>query len=208
MLMKGLSVFRWGPLLVLFLALPVMAQDAASGDASMRDVLEGDEALDRLIKEKSVDGGFTAAQADTPLAALLGLEKYYKQGDFTAAAEYLDLRYLPDEVADFWTPEELIRAIDVIWGQQNILDITSVSDDPQGHLNDGLPEYRDLLGMVVLGDEKIPVYLQRVPGEGADGDQSRGRADPPRFHSGSRPQHCGQAVRARTVQFLQDRRPE
>ena len=40
MLMKRLNIFCWGLLLALFAALPLMAQDVASGDTSMREVLE------------------------------------------------------------------------------------------------------------------------------------------------------------------------
>ena len=72
------------------------------------------------------------------------------------------MRYLPPDL-DGWTPEQLVQAITIVWDQQNVLDITAVSDEPEGNLDDGLPSYRDQLGSVVLEDEVVPIYLQRVP---------------------------------------------
>lgn len=161
--MKHRFSCRWGLLLLVFALWPVLAQEASTDSTSMRDVLETEEAKARLMEEKAGDTALTAADADTPLAAVLGITKAFDDGEFAAAAEFLDLRYLPDEIAAEWTPVDLIRALDVVWGQNNVLDITSVSDDPRGHLDDGLPEYRDSLGIIKLKGEDVPVFLQIVP---------------------------------------------
>jgi len=137
------------------------AQDNVTADTSIREVLEIQEQTDELLKEKAA-ASLTASQADTPLSALLGLSDAYRRGDFEAAAEYMDMRYLSDEL-DGWTNEDLIQALSVIWRQQNILDIASVSDEPEGHLDDSLPSYRELLGTIKLEKENVPIYLQRVP---------------------------------------------
>lgn len=152
----------WWLLPVVLLALPALAQDPAVGDASMRDVLELEDETARLLEERAAEIPASSEEAYTPLAALLGLDEAYRAGDIAASTEYLDMRYLPPDL-DGWTPEQLVQAITIVWDQQNVLDITAVSDEPEGNLDDGLPSYRDQLGSVLLEDEVVPIYLQRVP---------------------------------------------
>ena len=52
---------------------------------------------------------------------------------------------------------------------QNSLDMTALSGVPVGHLNDGLPSYRDQIGSVKLSAGEDPVYLQRIP-DGSGGE--------------------------------------
>jgi len=152
----------WWLLSFVLLALPALAQDPAVGDASMRDVIELEEETARLLEERAAEIPASSEEAYTPLAALLGVNEAYRAGDIAASTKYLDMRYLPPDL-DEWTAEQLLQAITIVWDQQNVLDITAVSDEPEGNLNDGLPSYRDQLGSVVLEDEVVPIYLQRVP---------------------------------------------
>ena len=43
-------------------------------------------------------------------------------------AEYLDVRYLPDDFGDY-APEDLLRGLGYVFSQQNIIDLASLSDD-------------------------------------------------------------------------------
>ncbi|MEH6568076.1 MAG: mechanosensitive ion channel domain-containing protein [Halioglobus sp.] len=143
---------------------PVSAQEQPiqAPEKSMREVLEAEEAANRLVEEheesnpKSIDAG------TTPLTTLLGLRQAMGELNYAKAGGYLDTRYLPEDLDEF-NDEQLIRALSMVWSQQNVIDISSISDSPEGNLKDGLPSYRDQIGNVTLSDGEIPIYLQRVP---------------------------------------------
>lgn len=131
-------------------------------DVSARELIEAAKKTEELVEKKaSTDPDAIRARA-TPLAAMLGLRDAMRKKDYEAAGEFLDRRYLDEELEQF-TDVELIRALAYVWGRQNISDISNVSDLPEGNLEDGLPSYRELIGNVSLSTGNVPIYLQRVP---------------------------------------------
>ncbi|MDO3388320.1 mechanosensitive ion channel family protein [Gilvimarinus sp. SDUM040013] len=101
-------------------------------------------------------------QVASPLATAMALRAAGERRDWELAAKYADFRFLSDNVLEQGKPE-LIRKLALMWEQHQIIDLTSVSDDPAGRLDDGLPEYREALGSLTYGNEQFVVYLQRVP---------------------------------------------
>ncbi len=160
------SKFYCLPVLLLLasvlLTLPVFGQDVAKPDASMRDILEAEEKAEEILEEKEQSQARGMEVPQTPLSAMLGLREAMRRSDYPAAAEYLDMRFLPEEMEEY-EPESLIRALAYVWAQQNIADLSNVSDDPAGNLDDGLVSYRDLIGTVKISTGEVPIYLQRVP---------------------------------------------
>lgn len=152
--------------LVLLLSMtnPVRGQDKPiqTKEKSMREVLEAEETANRLVEEREQTNPTSIDAGTTPLATMLGLREAMKDLNYPKAGGYLDMRYLPEELDDF-TNEQLIRALALVWAQQNVIDIASIIDTPEGNLKDGLPSYRDQIGSVTLSDGEIPIYLQRVP---------------------------------------------
>ena len=132
----------------------------------MRELIETQQAVEKLTeKQQDADRGSIAPES-TPLSSLLAVREALRERDYTRAGDFLDMRYLPEELSEH-TPEQLVQALALVWGQQNIIDISALSDDPRGNLEDGLPSYRDLVGTVTISSGEIPIYLQRVPdGEG------------------------------------------
>jgi MscS family membrane protein len=126
----------------------------------MRDIIEQEKIAAELAEQNANIKPEHAMR--TPLATVLGLREAMRVSDYEAAGEYLDTRYLPEDLEKF-KPEQLVRALGLVWSQQNIMDISHVSDDPEGDLNDGLPSYRDQIGIVTLSTGDVPIYLQRVP---------------------------------------------
>lgn len=116
--------------------------------------------------EASVLSGFTPGRAQTPQQALVALYSAFRMGDPESAALYLDLRYVPESLEEV-PPVNIARGLLFIFSQQNVLDLTRISSEPEGSLDDGLPEDLEQFGTVSLSDEVIPVYLQRI--EEADG---------------------------------------
>lgn len=82
--------------------------------------------------------------------------------DWETAAEYLDLRNLPREMRPPDGPalaEDLAAVLDrTLW-----IDLDSISAKPEGRLDDGLPKYRERVGVIDTPDGKVEVLLQRVP---------------------------------------------
>ncbi len=152
---------------------PVLAQEPAPEpeaavkeveieEGSMRQLIESTKETEKLLQEKSESNPTALLTGETPLDAMLGLLAAVKDRDMNRAGEFLDMRYLPEEV-QVYTPAQLMEALSLVFNQQNVLRVSELSDDPRGHQNDGLPSYRDLLGTIRLATEDIPIYLQRVP---------------------------------------------
>ncbi len=150
-------------LLLLTLLSPVApAQETPEPDVSMRELIEVNQESEKLLQEVSESEVKGARVESTPMRAMAKLDRALKKKDFQAAADALDLRFLPEEMKEY-SGEQLLRALRHIFGQQNVVGLGALSDEPEGDLEDGLPSYRDQLGEVTLVNETIPIYLQRIP---------------------------------------------
>jgi MscS family membrane protein len=78
------------------------------------------------------------------------------------AAEYLDLRNLPEEVSEIGGPE-LARQFNHVLSRAVWFDDYSVSNAAEGARGDGLPEYRDELLTITTPEGQVPIWIQRVP---------------------------------------------
>lgn len=141
------------------------AKIEAEGDLTAAELLARSEEINASY-EASVLSGFTPGRAQTPQQALVALYSAFRMGDPESAALYLDLRYVPESLEEV-PPVNIARGLLFIFSQQNVLDLTRISSEPEGSLEDGLPEDLEQFGTVSLSDEVIPVYLQRI--EEADG---------------------------------------
>jgi MscS family membrane protein len=161
--LSGKSLFRCLLCCLVLLAAPqLLAQAQSEKDASARELLEVNKRASEIIEEKEQSDAKGIESRATPLDALLGLRQAMDAKDYERAGEFLDMRYLPDELSEY-TAEQLVRAFSKVWSLQNLIDLGALSDDPRGDLDDGLPSYRDQIGFVKLKAEEIPIYLQRVP---------------------------------------------
>jgi len=98
----------------------------------------------------------------TPRSSVAGYILAVKNNDFERAAEYLDLRNLPQGYNKQDGPE-LARQLKIVLDRSLWIDMDLLSTDPKGHTEDGLPSYRDLLGQIQSAGKKTDVLLQRVP---------------------------------------------
>ncbi|MBW1860700.1 MAG: hypothetical protein JRI70_11810, partial [Deltaproteobacteria bacterium] len=89
----------------------------------------------------------------TPRSSFEGFLDAAETGDFEQATEYMDLRNLPRGMTKDQGPELAPLSID-----KELL-----SDDPEGHVDDGLPSYRDHVGYIKTPEKTVDVLLQRVP---------------------------------------------
>jgi MscS family membrane protein len=154
---------------VLFLGAPALRADENAGagattdSAKMRDLIEQEKIAEAVIRETTAELKQSGELPRTPLQLMVLLAEAGDAGNWERAGAALDMRYLPEEL-EGWPAAELIQALGIVWSQQNIVDITQLSDQPEGHLDDGLPSYRDLLGVVLKDDgTEVPIFLQRIP---------------------------------------------
>jgi MscS family membrane protein len=98
----------------------------------------------------------------TPLRSANGFQAAVDEGNYEAAAEYLDLRNLRGTASDM-TGEQLARRLFVIIKRATWIDIDELVDDPAGRRNDNLPDYRDSIGVVMDEGKETRLLMQKVP---------------------------------------------
>jgi MscS family membrane protein len=109
-----------------------------------------------------------ALDRGTPRGSIKGFLEAASNFDFEMAAQFLDLRNLPGEVAELGGAE-LARELNHVLSRAVWLDDYTVSDSPDGVKGDGLPSYRDQLVVISTNDGDVPIWMQKVPrGDGED----------------------------------------
>ena len=102
---------------------------------------------------------------DTPRSSYASFLEALDANDYTTASRHLDFRYLPKSVKDI-NEEELVRQLKLVLDRgATWIDISALSDDPDGYSDDNLPAYQEYLARVKLDDkESVHLLLQRIPG--------------------------------------------
>jgi MscS family membrane protein len=126
--------------------------------------LKGTQAVQEQDAMPPPDAPRDELKRGTPRSAVEGFYAATKKGDYARAAEYLDLRRLPE--ADREKGPNFARALRIVLDRTLWLDLESLSNAPEGYQNDGLPAYRERLGTLDLPTGRtVDVLLQRVPRE-------------------------------------------
>ena len=77
------------------------------------------------MEEKQETDAEGIESLSTPLNALLGLRKAVQAGDNEKAGQFLDRRFLPEEMEQF-SSEQLINALGYVFRRQNILNLAEI----------------------------------------------------------------------------------
>lgn len=101
-------------------------------------------------------------QRGTPRSSLRGFLAAARQGEWTRAAEYLDLRRIRPADRAFAGPE-LARQLYVVLERTLWVDLNDVAADPTGAADDGLTRDQDLVGTIQSRNAPVDVLLARVP---------------------------------------------
>jgi MscS family membrane protein len=99
-----------------------------------------------------------------PRSALLGFLKACRDGAYDRAAAYLDLSRLKPRDRPVAGPT-LARRLKVVLDHTLWLDAEALSDEPNGHRDDGLPPNRERIGTIRTARGSVDVFLDRVPRE-------------------------------------------
>ncbi|WOH35965.1 mechanosensitive ion channel [Thalassotalea fonticola] len=134
---------------------------AAAQEPTLKQVKERQELAKQAIENAQLSPQNIAKIGSTPLSSMIAIAEAINADDYVEASNYIDFRNLPASATQR-DKEQLIKQLNIVWSQHHSLDITTLSDDPQGHKDDGLPSYRDLLGVIKSSNTDVPIYLQRI----------------------------------------------
>ncbi len=128
------------------------AQEEQPADLPLEATAEAD-----LVPVDLLDRG-------TPRRAARGFLLAASEGDYQRAAEYLDLRNLPRGMSEADGPT-LAEDLDIVLQRHLWIDEEELSDESDGWAGDGLPSYRDRLGVLQTRGGEITLLLQQIPRE-------------------------------------------
>lgn len=125
------------------------------------------EEKDKVEEKAEPEKAKPAGPADefnrgTPRSSFKGFLSAADAGNFEQAAKYLDLRNLPRGMSKKQGPE-MAQQLKVVLQRALWVDPELLSNDPDGHTDDGLPSYRDHVGYIKTPEKTVGVLLRRVP---------------------------------------------
>ena len=120
------------------------------------------EKITEKVETAPVKGPLDEYGRSTPRSSTMGLAKALTARDFEKAVNYMDLRNLPFTIDEADGPE-LARQLLIVADRSMVVDYEAISDDPDGHLDDGLPSYRDRITTIKTHEGLVDILMQKVP---------------------------------------------
>ena len=140
---------------------------------TLKELAEKRKAEDETLKklaEAPASGPYDEYNRSTPRSSLIAFILAAKNEDFERAVNYLDLRNLAfaADIEGEVDGVELVKKLLIVGKRAMKVDLEELSDDPKGHLDDGLPRYRDRITSMKTKEGTVDILMQRVPrGDGA-----------------------------------------
>lgn len=131
--------------LCIALALPIVAQIPVLSDSNTASPTPQPERTPDPLRR------------DTPRGTITSFIRSAHDGDFVAAARYLQLR-LRQEPDAATLAQNLNELMDRYYQQP----VSVISDSPEGAIDDGLPLDREKVGPLIIGDQEFYIELERV----------------------------------------------
>src|SRR5207253_3422770 len=103
----------------------------------------------------------TAPGPEVPRGAMARFLAACGEGHYARAAEYLNLRQLPQSVRA-QRGAELARELETVLDRALWVDLDRLSDQPEGDPEDGLPALRDSLGTIETTTPPVDRSIERV----------------------------------------------
>jgi MscS family membrane protein len=132
---------------------------------SVKEVLEQGKAKPEPAEEPKGEepkGPVDEFGRGTPRTSIEGFLAATRAGDYERAANYLDLRRLPEGRAQQAGPL-LAQQLNFVLASSLWIDLDELSDLPEGRTKDGLPSNRDLIGRIETPEGTVQILMQRVP---------------------------------------------
>ena len=161
--MKLLSTQMFNFLFALLLVLPstLLATDEAPTLKEIVEKSDVEKAAEKIVT-KPTKGPLDEYGRTTPRSSVMGLANALSNYDFETAVHYMDLRNLPFTLQEEDGPN-LARKLLIVAERSMVVDYEAISNDPDGHLDDGLPNYRDRVTAVKTSEGLVDILMQKVP---------------------------------------------
>jgi len=158
----------------------VFANNAFGQQPTLKKIMEKTSKKEKTeeVKKKVKEESKKEKTPEAAKAKLLGPEDEYNRGvprtsvegfleaaekrNYKLAAEYLDFRQLPRWMRKF-KESKLAHQLKIVLDRTLWIDPELLSIEPEGHKDDGLPPYRDLVGQIKTPEKTVNILLQRVP---------------------------------------------
>lgn len=154
------------PQIFILLVIVTLSQASFAADdvLTLKELADKEEKAQQLrtVPEEIQQGPYDEYNRTTPRSSIIGLANALKEDDYAAATQYLDLRNLPFTIGEADGPD-LARKLKIIAVRTMLIDYESLSTDPKGHDDDGLPSYRDRVTTIKTTEGPVEILLQRVP---------------------------------------------
>ena len=151
-------ILRW---CVVLLLLSFAWQTIVSAKSSEEEPA-AKEALEEAPKKKAPPGPVDEFDRGVPRTSVKGYLDALRQNDYVRAAEYLDLRNLQQGLSAS-DGHFLARKLGIVFSRALWIELDLLSNDPQGHSDDGQPSYRDYVDSIETDDGRVDILLQLVP---------------------------------------------
>ena len=148
--------------LVLAAQAPPKLKDVASDDEQAETITQGAAVVGTGQKKLVKVGPDDKYDRGVPRNSVAEYFVAVKAGDYKRAKSYLDLRNLPRGYTGNDGPE-LARQLKIVLDRSLWVDLDLLSTEDEGHSDDGLPSYRDLVGQIEVNNKKYDILLQHVP---------------------------------------------
>ncbi|MGB5520655.1 MAG: mechanosensitive ion channel domain-containing protein, partial [Gammaproteobacteria bacterium] len=137
---------------------------AADEAPTLKEIVEKSDVTKIVDKpdKKPAKGPADEYGRTTPRSSTLGLAKALSEMDFDTAVHYMDFRNLPFSIDKVDGPD-LARKLLIIADRSMVIDWEAISDDPDGHSDDGLPKYRDRITTIKTSQGLVDILMQKAP---------------------------------------------
>ena len=148
---------------MLLLSASAFSQDQTEDTPTVKQILKADTVAETEEDVPKIKAPYDRLNRGTPRSSVMSLVAAIKQGDHEHLMDFMDMRQVPRHIAD--QGPELIRKLKIVASRIFWMGPENLSIEPTGHLDDGLPSYRDRVATINTPEGPVDILMQRVPGD-------------------------------------------
>ncbi len=116
------------------------------------------------VKQNSVSIILDDYDRGTPRSSIEKFLGLIRKADYAPAINYLDFDGVNNQIRKM-PREKVVKTLKLVLDRALWIDLPTLSNEPAGYKNDGIPGDRDIVGYIPLQDRKVPIYVQHVARE-------------------------------------------
>ena len=130
---------------------------------TVKQLLKSDSIEKPVSSTAKTKAPYDSLNRGTPRGSVLSLVEAMKRNEHDQLMEFMDMRQVPKYIAD--EGPDLLRKLKIVAQRIFWMGPENLSIEPSGHLDDGLPKYRDRVATIKTPDGPVDILMQRVPGD-------------------------------------------